>query len=152
MGNIFPIQPKSRDDADETPVTQQVQQIPGEMDIDRVIKAQTSTALVRQRITELENALWASAEELFRLDPKSAVAERARAVLKDRLEVETGGPVEKPAPPRPPKQPQKGTAPSFIMGERDEMDKLHGNAPVPGEYVQPENVLNFNQISQLALL
>ena len=66
MSNIFPIRPKSRDDVDETPVTHQVEQIPGEMDIDRVIKAQASTAAIRHRITELENALWATAEELFR--------------------------------------------------------------------------------------
>jgi len=139
MSNIFPIRPKERGDADETPVTHQVEQIPGEMDIDRVIKAQASSAAVRRRITELENALWAMAEELFRLDPKSAVAERAKAVLKDRLEIETGGPVGLPSPPRPERQPKKGTAPSFIMQERDEMDKQHGEEPLPGEYVQPEN-------------
>jgi hypothetical protein len=139
MSNIFPFKPKLRDDADETAVTEQVEQIPGEMDIDRVIKAQASATAVRRRITELENSLWAAAEELFRLDPKSAVAERAKLVLKNRLEIETGGPVELPSPPRTAKQPEEGTAPSFIMGERDEMDKLHGNNPVPGEYVQPEN-------------
>jgi hypothetical protein len=137
--NIFPLRPKSRDDADETAVTEQVEQIPGEMDIDRVIKAQASMAAVRHRITELENSLWAAAEELFRLDPKSAVAERAKAVLKDRLEIETGGPVSLPSAPHPARQPKEGCAPSFLMNERDEMDRTCGGEALPGEYVQPEN-------------
>ena len=139
MSNIFPFKPKSRDDADETTVTHQVEQIPGEMDIDRVIKAQASATAVRERITELENALWATAEELFRLEPKSAVAERAKAVLKNRLEIETGGPVGVPAPPQPARQPEEGSAASFLLNERNEMDKMHGNDPLPGEYVQPQN-------------
>jgi hypothetical protein len=115
-----------------------VEQIPGEMDVDRVIKAQASAAQIRRRITELENALWAAAEELLARDAKSAAAERAKLVLKNRLEIETGGPVGLPAPPRPAKQPEEGCAPSFLMGERDEMDKLCGT-PEPGEYVQPDN-------------
>jgi hypothetical protein len=138
MSNIFPIKPTSRADADEAAITEQVEQIPGELDIDRVIKAQASAPATRRRITELENALWAAAEELFRLDPKSPTAERAKLVLKNRLEIETGGPVILPSPPRPAKQPKEGTAPSFVLGERNEMDPL-GGVPVPGEYVQPDN-------------
>lgn len=138
MSNIFPFRPASRADADETAVTEQMEQIPGELDVDRVIKAQISAPAVRQRITELENCLWAAAEELFRLDPKSAVAERAKLVLKNRLEIETGGPVNLPSPPRPAKQPKEGCAPSFVLGERDEMDPLCGGSE-PGEYAQPDN-------------
>jgi hypothetical protein len=138
MSNIFPIRPTSRADADEAAITEQVEQIPGELDVDRVIKAQASAPAIRLRITELENALWAAAEELFRLDPKSPTAERAKLVLKNRLEIETGGPVNLPSPPRPAKQPKEGTAPSFVMGERNEMDPL-GGVPEPGEYVQPDD-------------
>lgn len=138
MSNIFPIRPTPRSDADETPITEEVNQIPGEFDVDRVIKAQVSTQVVMRRITELENCLWATAEELLRLDPKSATAERAKKVLKDRLEIEVGGPVALPSPPLLPKQPKTGCTPSFIMGERDEMDVLCGGTE-PGEYEQPEN-------------
>ncbi len=137
MSNIFPIRPTPRADADETAVTEQVEQIPGELDIDRVIKAQVSVSAVRHRITELENCLWATAEELFRLDPKSATAERAKLVLKNRMEIETGGPVDLPSAPRPARQPKEGTTPSFVLGERNEMDPL-GGVPEPGEYVQPD--------------
>ena len=124
MSNIFPFRPASRADADETAVTEQMEQIPGELDVDRVIKAQISAPAVRQRITELENCLWAAAEELFRLDPKSAIAERAKLVLKNRLEIETGGPVDLPSPPRPAKQPKEGCAPSFVLGERNEIGSV----------------------------
>jgi hypothetical protein len=109
------------------------------MDVDRVIKAQASAPQIRQRITELENALWAAAEELLTRDPKSPAAERAKLVLKNRLEIETGGPVGLPKPPRPPRQPEEGCAPSFLLGERNEMDKLCGASPEPDEYVQPDN-------------
>jgi predicted CoA-binding protein len=87
MSNIIPIRPTLRADVDETAVTEQVQQIPGELDLDRVIKAQLSAPEVAQRITELEDCLWAVAQELRRLDPKSALAERAGLVLKNRLEI-----------------------------------------------------------------
>ena len=87
MSNIIPIRPTLRADADETAVTEQVEQIPGELDLDRVIKAHLSAPEVVQRITELEDCLWAVAHELQRLDPKSALAERARLVLKNRLEI-----------------------------------------------------------------
>lgn len=137
MSNIFPIRPTPRADADETAVTEQMEQIPGELDVDRVIKAQVSVTAVRHRITELENCLWAAAEELFRLDPKSATAERAKLVLKNRLEIETGGPVDLPSPPRPAKQPKEGCAPSFVLGERNELDRLCGGSE-PDEYVQPD--------------
>jgi hypothetical protein len=138
MSNIFPFTPSSRSDADETAVTEQMEQIPGELDVDRVIKAQAAAPQVRQRITELENCLWAAAEELFRLDPKSATAERAKLVLKNRLEIETGGPVSLASPPRPAKQPKEGCAPSFVLGERNELDPLCGGSE-PDEYVQPDN-------------
>jgi hypothetical protein len=138
MSNIFPFRPASRSDADETAVTEQMEQIPGELDVDRVIKAQAAAPQVRQRITELENCLWAAAEELFRLDPKSATAERAKLVLKNRVEIETGGPVSLPSPPRSAKQPKEGCAPSFVLGERSELDPLCGGSE-QDEYVQPDN-------------
>ena len=138
MSNIFLFKPASRADADETAVTEQMEQIPGELDVDRVIKAQAAAPQIRQRITELENCLWAAAEELFRLDPKSATAERAKLVLKNRLEIETGGPVSLPSPPRPAKQPKEGCAPSFVLGERNELDPLCGGSE-PAEYVQPDH-------------
>jgi predicted CoA-binding protein len=87
MSNIIPIRPPLRADADETAVTEQVEQIPGELDLDRVIKARLSAPEVTQRITELEDCLWALTQELQRLDPKSAVIERAKLVLKNRLEI-----------------------------------------------------------------
>jgi predicted CoA-binding protein len=87
MSNIIPIRPVSRADVDETAVVEQLAQIPGELDLDRAIKAQLSAAPVARRITQLEDCLWATAQELLRLDPRSALAERAKLLLKDRVEI-----------------------------------------------------------------
>ena len=88
MSNIIPIRPNSRADVDEAAVTEQVEQIPRELDVDRVIKAQLSATQVARRITELEDCLCAVAQELLRFDPRSASAERAKLILKNRLEID----------------------------------------------------------------
>lgn len=90
MSNIIPVRPRSRADVDEAAVTEQVDQIPGELDVDRVIKAHLSAPQVAQRIAELEDCLWALTRELQKFDPTSIVAERAKLLLKNSLEV--GGP------------------------------------------------------------
>jgi predicted CoA-binding protein len=87
VSNVIPIRPTSRADVDEAAVTQQVDEIPGELDVDRVIKAQLSAPKVVHRITELEDCLWALTQELLKFDPRSAVAERARLLLKNSLEI-----------------------------------------------------------------
>jgi predicted CoA-binding protein len=90
VSNIIPIRPASRADVDESAVTEQVDQIPGELNVDRVIKAQLSAPRVIRRITELEDCLWAVTEELLKFYPRSAAAERARVLLKSSLEIEEG--------------------------------------------------------------
>lgn len=90
MSNIIPIRPTSRADIDEAAITEQVDQIPGELDVDRVIKAQLSAPQVVQRIMELEDCLWATTQELLRFDPKSVAAERAKLLLKNSLEIDDG--------------------------------------------------------------
>lgn len=87
MSNIIPIRTASRADVDETAVVEQLEEIPGEVDVDRVIKARMSAEPIVERITQLEDCLWAAAQELLRLDPRSALAERAKLLLKDRLEM-----------------------------------------------------------------
>ena len=89
MSNIIPIKPSSRADVDEAAVMEQVDQIPGELDVDRVIKAQLSAPQVIKRITELEDCLWAVTQELLRFDRSSAAAERAKLLLTNRLEIDS---------------------------------------------------------------
>jgi predicted CoA-binding protein len=88
VSNIIPIRPTSRADVDAAAVTEQVDQIPGELDVDRVIKAQLSAPRVVQRITELEDCLWGVTQELLRFDPRSVAAERAKLLLKNSLEID----------------------------------------------------------------
>ena len=72
---------------DETVAEQFIEQIDGEMTFDQVAKAQSSMPQVVKRITELENSLWALAEQLTRLDPRNPEIERAKLLLKNKLEI-----------------------------------------------------------------
>ena len=73
--------------ADNTVAEQYVERIEGEMTFDQIAKAQSSMPQVVKRITELENGLWALAEELTRFDPRNPQVERAKLLLKNRLEI-----------------------------------------------------------------
>lgn len=86
MSNIIPIRSTSRADVEEAVVTEQVEHIPGELDVDRVIKAHLSAPHVVQRIAELEDCLWALTQELLNYDRTSPSVERAKLLLKNCLE------------------------------------------------------------------
>ena len=79
------VHPKPK--VDETVAEQFIEQIDGETTFDQVAKAQSSMPQVVKRITELENCLWALAEELSRRDPRNPQVERAKLLLKNRLEI-----------------------------------------------------------------
>ena len=72
---------------DETVAEQFIEQIDGETSFDQIAKAQSSMPQVVKRITELESSLWALAEELNRRDPRNPQVERAKLLLKNRLEI-----------------------------------------------------------------
>ena len=87
MSNIIPIRSVSRADIDKTTVSELMEQIPGEVDLDLVIKSQLSASHVTRRITELEDCLWVLADELTRFAPRSASIERAKMLLNHRMEI-----------------------------------------------------------------
>lgn len=72
---------------DNTVAEEFIERIDGETSFDQIAKAQSSMPQVMKRITELENCLWAVAEELVRFDPRNSQIERAKQVLKNRLEI-----------------------------------------------------------------
>ena len=84
-----------RDDVDETVIAQQIEKIEGEVALDAYVKAQTSAPEVVKRIIELENSLQRLANAVFALSDSEdhpelrAIAEEAKLVLKNRLEVDT---------------------------------------------------------------
>jgi hypothetical protein len=57
------------------------------LEFDKVAIAQSSAPQVVARVTELENCMWALAEELIRFDPRNPQIERAKLLLKNRLEI-----------------------------------------------------------------
>ncbi len=73
--------------ADNTVAEQFIERTDGETTFDQVAKAQSSMPQVVERITELEDCVWALAEQLTRLDPRNPQIERAKLLLKNRLEI-----------------------------------------------------------------
>jgi len=80
--NVHPV-PK----ADDTVAEQFIERIDGETSFDQIAKAQSSMPQVVERITDLENCVWALAEQLTRVDPRNPQIERAKLLLKNRLEI-----------------------------------------------------------------
>ena len=83
-----------RTDRDETTIVQMIDQIEGEVALDRYVKAQVSAPEVVKRVTELENSLQRLAnavaasgaiDEHPELRP---LVEEAKLILKNRLEVD----------------------------------------------------------------
>lgn len=83
-----------RADRDETTISQQIDKIEGEVELDSYVKAQTSAPEVVKRITELENSLQRLANAVFASSTADshpelrAAAEEAKLVLKNRVEVD----------------------------------------------------------------
>jgi hypothetical protein len=78
----------------ETTITEYIEKIEGEVALDTYVKAQTSAPEVVKRLTELENCLWRLASGVLTLGDIDkhpelrAVAEEAKVVLKNQLEVD----------------------------------------------------------------
>jgi hypothetical protein len=78
----------------ETTISQYVEKIEGEVALDSYVRAQTSAPEVVKRITELENSLQRLANAALALTDIAshselrAVAEEAKLLLKNRLEVD----------------------------------------------------------------
>jgi hypothetical protein len=81
---------QKRDDVDVAAQVEFVEQLPGETEFDQIAKAQASAPHVRKRILELEDCLCAVADALAAHESEtSPLVERAKFLLKNRLEVET---------------------------------------------------------------
>jgi hypothetical protein len=78
----------------ETTITEHIEKIEGEVALDSYVKAQTSAPEVVKRINELENSLQRLANavlvssEIDRHPELRSVAEEAKLLLKNRLEVD----------------------------------------------------------------
>lgn len=91
---MFPVAPPLRDDVDQAPVAQQVEAAPGEIDLDAVVRAQSTAPQVVERLTTLEDCLWAAVDALGKLPPKAreilgadAIIDRAKFLLRGDLEI-----------------------------------------------------------------
>src|ERR1700733_14074432 len=55
---MFPTAQPPRADEDTAAIEQVIEQVPGEIELDKVIKAQTSAPQIVKRMVELENSIW----------------------------------------------------------------------------------------------
>jgi hypothetical protein len=67
---MFPTAHPPRADEDTATIEQVMEQVPGEIELDRIIKAQTSGPHIVKRMVELENSIW-SLVGIFLLLPKA---------------------------------------------------------------------------------
>ena len=54
---MFPVAPSPRHDVDQAPIAQQVEAAPGEIELDEVVRAQSSAPQVVERLTTLDDCL-----------------------------------------------------------------------------------------------
>ena len=107
MSELFPTKPPSRDDKDTAEIAQVLESIPGQVQLDAVIKAEMSVPQIVERMMKLENCVWHLASALLSL-PDNAIdsatrrnlIEETRAlllhskVLDHNLELQTHAPAE----------------------------------------------------------
>jgi hypothetical protein len=55
---MFPTAHPPRADEDTATIEQVIEQVPGEIKLDKIIKAQTSAPQIVKRMVELENSIW----------------------------------------------------------------------------------------------
>jgi hypothetical protein len=92
--SMFPVAPPPRDDVDQAPIAQQVEAAPGEIELDAVIRAQSSAPQVLKRLTTLEDCLWAAVDALGKLPQHvrevldaDTIIDRAKFLLRGDLEL-----------------------------------------------------------------
>src|SRR5208283_4024281 len=76
MNDKIPMLPTAqppRADEDTSTIEQVIEHIPGEIELDRIIKAQTSGPQIAKRMVELENSIWSLVGTLLLL-PESTRA------------------------------------------------------------------------------
>jgi hypothetical protein len=91
---MFPMAPTPRDDVDKAPIALEVEAAPGEVELDAVIRAQSSAPQVVKRLTTLEDCLWAAVDALGKLPEHTrdalgadAIIDRAKLLLRGDLEI-----------------------------------------------------------------
>jgi|ERR1700683_400317 hypothetical protein len=55
---MFPTAQPPRADEDTAVIEQVMEQLPGEIELDKIVKAQTSAPQIAKRMVELENSIW----------------------------------------------------------------------------------------------
>jgi hypothetical protein len=87
LRGILPKAPHRGDRATDAQA-EYMEAIPGEVNLDRLIKAQSSAPQVVRRISELEFLIWELANELIKVEGVTPLVEKAKYILKNVLEID----------------------------------------------------------------
>jgi hypothetical protein len=80
MSELFPTKPPFRDDKDIAEIAQGLESVPGQVQLDAVIKAQMSVPQIVERMVKLENCVWHLASAIVLL-PDTAIDPATRRKL-----------------------------------------------------------------------
>lgn len=67
LGSVFPLPTPPRDDRETAAIELVQEQVPGEVELDAVVRAQASTPQIVARMVALENCIWSLASLLLAL-------------------------------------------------------------------------------------
>lgn len=67
LGSVFPLPTAPRDDRETAAIELVQEQVPGEVELDAVVRAQASTPQIVARMVALENCVWSLASLLLAL-------------------------------------------------------------------------------------
>jgi hypothetical protein len=102
MSELFPTKPPSRDDKDIAEIAQVLESVPGQVQLDAVIKAQMSVPQIVERVVKLENCVWHLASAIVLLPDtaidfatrRTLIEEAQSKVLDHNLELQTHAPAQ----------------------------------------------------------
>lgn len=83
MSELFPTKPPSRDDRDTAEIAQLLESVPGQVELDAVIKAQMSVPQIVERMVKLENCVWHLASALLSLPDNAIDAATRRKLIEE---------------------------------------------------------------------
>ncbi len=85
---VFPVAPSPRADEDIAVIEQVLEAVPGQVEMDAVVKAQSSAPQIVERMVKLENCVWSLASAILLLpdnaidsDTRRRLIEQARILL-----------------------------------------------------------------------
>ena len=83
---VFPVAPSPRADEDTAVIEQVLEAVPGQVEMDALVRAQSSAPQIVERMVKLENCVWSLASAIILL-PDSAMDSDTRRKLIEQARI-----------------------------------------------------------------